>query len=54
MIAANGTLAADDALGLISNLTSSYDGKAKALINENATLDSLITIEMISWCVKTS
>ena len=46
---ANGTLAADDALGLISNLTSSYDGKAKALINENATLDSLITIEMISW-----
>ncbi len=46
---ANGTLAADDALGLISNLTSSYDGKAKALINENATLDRLITIEMISW-----
>ncbi|MEC8446362.1 MAG: hypothetical protein VXY80_01385, partial [Candidatus Thermoplasmatota archaeon] len=46
---ANGTLAADDALVLISNLTSSYDGKANALINENATLDSLITLEMISW-----
>ena len=46
---ANGTVDADDAIATISNLTSSYDGKAKVLINENATFDNLITLEMVSW-----
>ena len=46
---ANGTVDADDAIATISNLTSSYDGKAKVLINENATFNNLITLEMVSW-----
>ena len=45
----NGTVDADDALEKISNITKSYDGKAKMLIKENATFDNLITLEMISW-----
>ena len=45
----NGTVGADDALTTISNLTVSYDGQAKLLIDENATFDNLITLEMISW-----
>ena len=46
---ANGTDDADDAIKSISNLTISYDGKARLLINENATFENLITLEMISW-----
>ena len=46
---ANGTDDADDAIKSISNLTISYDGKARLLINENATFEYLITLEMISW-----
>ena len=45
----NGTVGAEDALTTISNLTVSYDGQAKLLIDENATFDNLITLEMISW-----
>ena len=45
---ANGTLAADDALGLISNLTSSYDGKAKALINERLVHEQLINQRLMN------
>ena len=45
----NGTVDADDALEKISNITKSYDGKAKMLIKENATFENLITLEMISW-----
>jgi len=45
----NGTVDTDDALENISNITNSYDGKAKMLINEDATLENLITLEMITW-----
>jgi len=46
---ANGTVDTDDALENISNITNSYDGKAKMLINEDATFENLITLEMITW-----
>ena len=45
----NGTVDTDDALENISNITNSYDGKAKMLINEDATLENLITLEMVTW-----
>jgi len=45
----NGTVDTDDALENISNITNSYDGKAKMLIKEDATLENLVTLEMITW-----
>jgi len=47
--AANGTADNDDVLENIANITAAYDGKSQILVKDNATLNDLITLEMITW-----
>jgi len=39
----------DEAVDDILSITTTYDGKAKMLIKEDASLDELITLDMITW-----
>ena len=46
---AEGTLEPEQGLDDISNMTASYDGKAKAFLDYEISASDIITIEMINW-----
>ena len=46
---AEGTVDTEEGLDNISNLTASYDGKAKAFLDYEITASDIVTIDMITW-----
>jgi len=46
---AQGTTDADKAIEDISNLTKTYDGKAKMFLDYEVSTDELVTLDMITW-----
>ena len=46
---AEGTINSEEGLETISNMTSTYDGKAKMFLNYTIAPDEIITLDMITW-----
>ena len=46
---AEGTIDSEEGLETISNITSTYDGKAKMFLNYTIAPDEIITLDMITW-----
>lgn len=46
---AEGTIDADKGIENISNLTRTYDGKAKMFLDYNVSANELVTLDMITW-----
>ena len=49
MSVAEGTANAEDGIETISNLTATYDGKAKMFLDYEVTSAELVTLDMITW-----
>ena len=49
MSVAEGTTGAGDGIETISNLTATYDGKAKMFLDYEVTSTELVTLDMITW-----
>ena len=49
MSVAEGTANAEDGIETISNLTATYDGKAKMFLDYEVTSTELVTLDMITW-----
>lgn len=49
MSVAEGTANAEDGIETISNLTATYDGKAKMFLDYEITSTELVTLDMITW-----
>ena len=49
MSVAEGTADAEDGIETISNLTATYDGKAKMFLDYEVTSTELVTLDMITW-----
>ena len=49
MSVAEGTASAEDGIKIISNLTATYDGKAKMFLDYEIPSSELVTLDMITW-----